>query len=744
MPFNIPERVPSASQAQREKENTLWRANKFNGSANTQPTTSIGARIKELLSQEEDLPMYKDKPHFPHSKRKKPMNVRLLALFFIFLSVFFFKIFVLGKLNLPGEEGERSVSNKWLSPSTTKHWAARRDAVREAFITSWEGYEKYAWGMDEYRPVSKKGKNFGHGGGIGWIVIDALDTAILMNLTTQVKHARDWMKTSLTFATDVEVNTFETTIRVLGGLLSAHFLSTTFPDLAPQTDDDHHQSGEDLYLELATDLAERLSGAFETQSGIPSASVNINTSVPVHFVADGGASSTAEVATLQLELKYLAHLTGEPMYWQFAQRVMQIIEANQRPDGLVPIHIYPGTGQFRGQNIRLGSRGDSYYEYLIKQYLQTGSEETVYQSMWEEALEGIKKHLVVYSKNADLTIVGERQAGLTKPLTPKMDHLACFLPGAIALAVTGGHTIAEARAALGAGWTKEYDENLRLAEELLRTCWATYKATKTGLGPEITYFEVDEPPRMWAEGEQKRQNTFLQLELEKNEDALWRTDVQIHEQDLHNLQRPETVESLFYLWKITGKEIYREWGWEMFESFMTHSRVEDAEGQVYGYTSINNVNMRPAGRKKRDNMEGFWLAETLKYFWLLFGGNEAEMGGPLALTRTVLNTEAHFLPRFELGRLWKTGWDRTNPKFGGKQTDSGDGHTSGEPSLEDQNQLTGGKIVVPKVEDPHDFLSGLGEDRKEAATGTTPDPQVDKPAEDDHTEHPLNIDSAKS
>lgn len=41
--------------------------------------------------------------------------------------------------------------------------------------------------------------------------------------------------------------------------------------------------------------------------------------------------------------------------------------------GLVPIHITPSTGNFRTSSvITLGARGDSYYEYLVKQWIQTG------------------------------------------------------------------------------------------------------------------------------------------------------------------------------------------------------------------------------------------------------------------------------------------------------------------------------------------------------------------------------------
>lgn len=198
-------------------------------------------------------------------------------------------------------------------------------------------------------------------GGMGWIIVDSLDTLIIMNLTSRVQNARKWIHTSLHYDQDHAVNTFETTIRMLGGLLSAHYLSTTYTDLAPIADDDEGAPGEDLYIEKATALADRLLGAFESPSGVPYASINLNTSVGVESHTDNGASSTAEATTIQLEFKYLAKLTGEANYWQKVEKVMEVVEGNGREDGLVPIFIQPKTGKFMGQNIRLGSRGDSYY-----------------------------------------------------------------------------------------------------------------------------------------------------------------------------------------------------------------------------------------------------------------------------------------------------------------------------------------------------------------------------------------------
>lgn len=654
MSFQIPQNVPSFDTTSRPQEDAYWRQKHTNGQAKG----GIASKINHLMGGEKDLPMYKDKPHFPVSRRRRTTAQKIGAVLGLFAVVLWFS----GLLPLPGLSSTSESRIGFISSKTgAELWRSRREDVKDVFLTSWEGYEKYAWGMDEYHPVSRKGRNMVVGG-MGWMIVDALDTAIMMNLTSQVGRAREWISTSLSFTANHDVSTFETTIRTLGGLLSAHYLSTTFPNLAPQLDDDLNQPGEDLYIEKATDLADRLLGAYETPSGVPQASVNLNTSQGIPSGGDFGASSTAEAATLQLENKYLSKLTGEPIYWQRAEWIIKVIDDQHQPDGLLPIFIQPSTGRFSGSNIRLGSRGDSYYEYLIKQYLQTSGGEPIYLDLWNEALEGMKKHLITYTKHASLTVLAERQSGLHNALTPKMDHLVCFLPGTIALSVTNGSTVAEAKSRLGPLWTAKHDENLRLAEELMKTCWGMYAVTPTGLAPEITYLRIDDPPRQWQAHLNATWTPPVSADLDSDPEAPWRQDYNIHPQDVHNLQRPETVESLFYLYHITQNPLYREYAWKIFTSFKEHCKLtDDITGKVYAYTSLDTVMENPVKeRRKRDNMESFWLAETLKYFYLLFT-DTMDLGGlGAALEETVVNTEAHFLPRFSIegSKVWKTGWKR--------------------------------------------------------------------------------------
>ena len=107
-----------------------------------------------------------------------------------------------------------------------------------------------------------------------------------------------------------------------------------------------------------------------------------------------------------------------------------------------------------------------------------------------------------------------------------------------------------------------------------------------------------------------------------------------------NLLRPEVVESLFYLHRATGDPIYREWGWNIFRAI---DRWAKAPGG--GYLVTQQVNSLPPvlGHK----MESFFLAETLKYLFLLFS-DDPQL---LPLDKWVFNTEAHPLP------IWGSEWD---------------------------------------------------------------------------------------
>lgn len=101
---------------------------------------------------------------------------------------------------------------------------------------------------------------------------------------------------------------------------------------------------------------------------------------------------------------------------------------NQLPDNL-SMKCSPHSGEFSGENIRLGSRGDSYYEYLIKVWLQQRAIQdgnfTYLYDMYEEAMKGVRHLLVQKSIPNELVFVGELPYGPKGSFSPKMDHLVC-------------------------------------------------------------------------------------------------------------------------------------------------------------------------------------------------------------------------------------------------------------------------------------------------------------------------------
>jgi hypothetical protein len=178
-------------------------------------------------------------------------------------------------------------------------------------------------GSDEYHPLTKKGSNLTDDGGIGYAVIDSIDTMQIMGLDKEYNTARNWIANELSFDRAGNFNTFETTIRVLGGLLTAYHLSNEDP----------------IFLQKATELADRMMPAFDTPTGLPFGMVNLKKRQGVDDPSIAGLVSTAEASTLQLELKYLSFLTDDDNYWDKAEGVMKVIKAATLPDRLAPIYL---------------------------------------------------------------------------------------------------------------------------------------------------------------------------------------------------------------------------------------------------------------------------------------------------------------------------------------------------------------------------------------------------------------------
>ncbi|KAJ1911041.1 hypothetical protein H4219_006062 [Mycoemilia scoparia] len=447
-------------------------------------------------------------------------------------------------------------------PSNGDGWdrrnAKRREAVKDAMKHAWRGYRSYAFGKDELMPLTRNYTN--KWGGWGVSLIDALDTLYIMGLKDEFDEARDFAL-SIDFTKtipDFDLPFFEMTIRSLGGLLSAYELSAD-----PRLKDKCKEVGDVLAI------------AFNSPTGIPYPRVNVTGMKPVYDIR----ICIAEAGTVQMEFQKLSEITGDPSYRIKAQKVVDILDKLQKPyPGLYPfwIDIYEET--FSGGQITFGGMADSWYEYLLKQYLLNNKKKDQYRRMYVESIEGMKDKLVRQSvTDPSMFYVGEMDATASY-FDPKFEHLTCFLPGLLALGA------------------KELDrlDDLDLAKKIMKTCFKLYDNSPTGLSPEWVKFSkslVD-----FNAMKENMGNLYGLFDMDSDNNGKISNSGYFYE-DTRYLLRPETVESLFILHRITGDEVYREWGWRIFMAIEKYTKTPVAYAAYIDVLSTDKKN------KLDDSME---------------------------------------------------------------------------------------------------------------------------------------------
>ncbi len=246
--------------------------------------------------------------------------------------------------------------------------ASMAEQVRAEFLHAWRGYERYAWGHDALRPLSKAPHDW-YAESLLMTPVDALDTMIIMGLTAEAEKTKKLIVEKLSFDKDISVKNFEVTIRLLGGLLSGYQLT-----------------GDRRLLALAEDLGTRLLPAFESPTGIPYMYVNLRTGQVRQPV-----TNPAEAGTLLIEFGTLAKLTRKPIFYRKAKRALVEVYKRRSAIGLVGQRINVETGEWTNRNSSISAEIDSYYEYLLKCWLLFGDEDC--RRMWLTHIRAINKHL---------------------------------------------------------------------------------------------------------------------------------------------------------------------------------------------------------------------------------------------------------------------------------------------------------------------------------------------------------------
>ncbi len=244
-----------------------------------------------------------------------------------------------------------------------------QNTVKTACQRAWSGYKQYAWGYDALKPISKKGHNW-YGTSFLMTPVDAFDTFFLLGLKTEAKESKELIFSKLRFDVNEEVQFFEITIRLLGGLLSAYELD-----------------GDKRFLQLAEDLGKRLLPAFASPTGMPYRYVHLQTG----RVRDS-ISNPAEIGTCLLEFGKLTQCTGDSVYYKVAKKATLEIYKRRSSLDLVGTLIDVTSGIWTNTESHISGRIDSYYEYLYKAWLLFGDKEC--KEAWEVSNTAIKKWLL--------------------------------------------------------------------------------------------------------------------------------------------------------------------------------------------------------------------------------------------------------------------------------------------------------------------------------------------------------------
>jgi ER degradation enhancer, mannosidase alpha-like 2 len=416
--------------------------------------------------------------------------------------------------------------------------AALAAQVRAEALASWQAYERYAWGHDELRPLSKTARDW-YGESLLMTPVDSLDTLLLLGLDAEAAKAKALIVDKLSFDRDIQVKNFEVTIRLLGGLLSGY-----------------QMTGDPRLLHLAEDLGHRLLPVFDSPTGMPYMFVNLRTGK-----TSGARSNPAEIGTLLLEFGTLARLTGQPVFYDKAKNAVVQLYKRRSKRGLVGEEIDVETGQWISPASHVGGGIDSYYEYLLKASILFGDQDCA--RMWKESLRALNRDVVdkaptgLWYGQVDMT-TGRRTA-------TEFGALHAFLPAVLALGGDLGHA--------------------KRLEDSAYKMW-----NLAGIEPEVIDYRT---MKITAAGYPLR---------------------------------PEIMESAYYLYHFTKDPRYLEMGRTFLAGLRAHCRTEE------GYTVLKDVTTNEKG----DLMPSYFLAETLKYLYLLFAPENT-----LDLDKVVFNTEAH-------------------------------------------------------------------------------------------------------
>jgi hypothetical protein len=506
--------------------------------------------------------------------------------------------------------------------------AALRQETLDIFYHGYDNYMQHAFPEDELRPLScqpltRDRKNPAHIevndvlGNYSLTLIDSLSTLAILASSPPAQESgkkplgdfHDGIKLLVEnygdgtkgpagqgirargFDLDSKVQVFETVIRGVGGLLSAHqFAVGDLPIRGYNSTMQKRKGRKGIFwgnglvydgqlLRLATDLADRLMPAFHTSTGLPYPRVNLRYGVP--FYANSPHNNDAEhgqcntnpndkgtevtetcsagAGSLVLEFSTLSRLTGDARYEIAAKDAFWAVWARRTSIGLIGAGIDAETGQWVSPYTGIGAGIDSFFEYSLKTHILLSGlpydtalpdidSPDAFLKAWVDAHEGIKRHIYRGAHHQHPHYIQvDLYTGAMRAFW--IDSLSAFYQGLLAMA----------------GELEEAIETHLLYTAL----WTRYSAmperwsTATG--------NIDSGLRWWG-------------------------------------GRPEFIESNWYIYRATKDP------WYLHVAEMVLRDIKRRCWTKCGWAGLQDVKTGELS----DRMESFFLGETAKYLFLTF------------------------------------------------------------------------------------------------------------------------------
>ncbi|TKA51471.1 hypothetical protein B0A55_13310, partial [Friedmanniomyces simplex] len=533
--------------------------------------------------------------------------------------------------------------------------SALRGDTRHLFYHGYNNYIAHAFPEDELKPISCKPqtRNREHPADIGLndvlgnysvTLIDSLSTLAILASDREEQHARHALREfqagvkalvelygdgteegrcgsrACGFDLDSKVQVFETNIRGVGGLLSAHLFAVgelPIRGYTPQREENGDGKGVLIWndgfdydgqlLRLAHDLASRLLPAFTTATGLPYPRVNLRHGIPFYQDAEAGVcrldgtssdpreiteTCSAGAGSLVLEFTTLSRLTNDTRFEELAKRAFWAVWERRSGVGLIGGGLDAESGQWTMPPLAgIGAGIDSFFEYALKSSILLSGlsppppttlttpamhDPDSFLRVWQASHSSIRHHIYRSGAMEKHPYYAQSDLLTGAPRYTWIDNLSAYYPGLLTLA---GHL------------SEAIESHL-----LFSALWTRYSALPERWQPVGNVHTAGQP--------------FIDPHFK------------------HWAGRPEFVESTWYLFRATLDP------WFLHVGEMVVRDVRRRCWTKCGWAALGDV----VSGEQRDRMESFFLGETAKYLYLLFDEEHPLNKGDRPI---VFSTEGH-------------------------------------------------------------------------------------------------------